>query len=131
MVYPFDPVSALSKANLDLSLRLAEIARHGSQKSFQAATAVASALGEAAQPESSSERKAAALSEKGSGLFHEAQTIREQMVADTRTAFETWQDAWSTASALPDEAKATEAFTDMLRFWQGVRTTVPSPDKRQ
>ena len=131
MVYPFDQLSALAKANLDLSLQLAQIARHGSQKSLQAATVVASALGEAGQPENSSEKKVAALSEKGTHLLQEAQKIREQMVADTRAALETWRDAWSAVSALPDEVKATEAFTDMLRFWQGVRTTILTSDKRQ
>lgn len=129
MAYPFDQLSALAKANLDLSRRLAEIARHGSQKSFQAATLVASALGEAARPETSAERKVASLSESGIDLIRDAEKTREQMVADTRAAFETWQDAWSAVNALPDEAKATEAFTNMLRFWQGLGTIVASVDK--
>ncbi|WP_454887464.1 hypothetical protein [Sphingomonas oryzagri] len=118
MAYPFDQLSALAKANLDLSLRLADIARKGGEENARAATAAVTALGEAARPATSPENKAAALSEKGADLFRKAEKTREDMVAETRAAFETWYDAWRASAAAPGEAKTVEPFASMLRLWQ-------------
>jgi hypothetical protein len=131
MAYPFDQLSALAKANFDLSLELAEIARRGNQDSLRAATEAAAALGASAGSETDPGRRFAALSEKGSSLSREATKIREQMFAETRAAFEKWQDAWRTVIAVPDEAKAADAFTSMLRFWQGLGAPSSSSESKK
>jgi hypothetical protein len=105
MAYPLDQLMALAKANLDLSLRLAEIARRSGLDSLQAAAKAASAFGETNWLDTDVAKKTSALSEKGSNLFGEAGQIREQMVADTKTAFEQWQQALKTAFTGPDQAK--------------------------
>lgn len=124
MSYPIDQLTALAKANLNLSVRLAEIARRSGQDSFQAATEATNAFGETARSETDPAKRVEALSEKGSGLFGQAGKIREQMFIDTRQAFQEWQDAWWAAVNVPSESR-TEAFDSLLRFWQGFR--VPSP----
>lgn len=117
MSYPFNQLSAVAKANLDLSLRLADIARQGS---VRAAATLVTALGEAVRPETSPEMKAAVLSEKSFGLFRDAEKIREVVVVETQSAFEAWREAWSAVILQPDEAKATETFSNIMRFWQNL-----------
>lgn len=129
MTYPFDQLSALAKANFDLSLSLANIARQGSQGSLRAVATLATTFGEAMRPETSPEKKAAALSERNAGLFRDAEKIRQQLVADTQAAFETWREAWSYAIVPPDDAKAAETFGDMVRFWQNLGTITPPASK--
>jgi hypothetical protein len=131
MAYPFDQLSALAKANFDLSLELAEIARRGNQDGLRAATEVATALGESARSETDPAKRFAALSEKGSSLSREAGKIRARIFADTRAAFEKWQDAWRAVIAVPDEANAAEAFTSLLRLWQGFGAPSSSSESRK
>ncbi|MFX4086853.1 MULTISPECIES: hypothetical protein [Sphingobium] len=120
MTYPFDQLGALTKANSDLSIRLAEIARHGAQGGMQSAAAIVNTLGEVATPEFSPEKKVAALSEKGANILRDAEKVREQMIADTRAALQTWQEAWSAAAVLPVGTGATDAFRGLMRMWRGV-----------
>ena len=103
MTYPLDKLAALTKANLDLSLRLAEIARQSGTDSLQAAIRAASGFGDTPWFDMDAAKKTGAMSEKSKNLFGEADQIRERMVADTTAAFEKWQGAWKSALTTPDQ----------------------------
>ena len=125
MAYPLDQLTALIKANLDLSFGLAEIARKGN---FQAAIEAWTAFAEAVQSAPSPSDKTTTLSDRGISFFNEVNKIREQMIADTRAACEQWQDEWNAAVALPDNVKM---FAGLRRSWQEIGTaTHPSDDNK-
>lgn len=131
MTYPFDQLSGLAKANLDFSLTLADIARRAGQESLQGATTLVAILGEAAQAGANHEGKAAVLSGKGTDLLRDAEKLREQMLADTRAAFEAWRAAWSAAIVLPHDTKSIDAFSTMLNFWQSPGSTKSAAGKTE
>lgn len=130
MTYPFDRLGAFANANLELSLQLADIARQSGQGGLKATVTMASVLGEIAGSQAGPEKRLATLSEQGAGLFREAEKLREQVLADTRAAFESWREAWTAAAILPDDARLSEACADLLRFWQSVSGLSPKSGER-
>ncbi|MGY6251728.1 hypothetical protein ACXIUS_30135 [Bosea thiooxidans] len=76
MAYPLDQLITLTKANLDLSMRLAEIAHTGNRATIQTASKAAGSFAEVAR------------TGKDTGLFDEAKTLHEQITADTLAALE-------------------------------------------
>jgi hypothetical protein len=119
MTSPFDQLTGLAKANLNLSLRLVEIACRNNQDHLQAAARAIGPLTETTQSGTILQNKAIALSKKTSSLFGEVTTIHERMIADTWEAIEKWHEEWTAAVAISGGANATELFNRLILFWQG------------
>lgn len=125
MAYPLDQLPVLTKANLDLSFRLAEITRQGTLK---ATTEAFNAFAEAMRSGANLSDRTAALSSSGTTLLNEGNKIREQMLTDARAAFEQWQTAWSAAFVIPENLKM---FGGLPRFWENAGAPTSRSDGKK
>ncbi|HEX7694876.1 MAG TPA: hypothetical protein VF409_10320, partial [Sphingomonas sp.] len=99
MPYPVDQLAALAKANVGLMLKLAEVARKGGEESLEVGNRAAGRFAEEARASiagaTDKTSDAGAVSPAGPrALFEDMATVREHMIAGTRSAFEEWQQAW-------------------------------------
>lgn len=128
MTYPFDQITTLAKANGQLALALAHIARDSTENYAQiggkAATAIfdqIKALKPGTAPNFSSEPL--------SGLLGEFEKDREASLAKVRAAFEEWQGVCR--EALSQAATGQQELIDNARTWfsQQAATAPAEPGK--
>ena len=129
MVYPAELLASITKANLGLSLKLADIARQGSQHSLQAAINAANTLSTTADVKNLNEgyeKKALALTNSSATFLAEIEKIREQMTTETNAAIQNWLGSWNETVVTPYRGQTTEAMSNMLGFWRGILMNSPA-----
>ncbi len=128
MTYPFDQISTLAKANGQLALALAQIARDSTETYAQiggkAATAVFDQI-KALKPGTAP----AFSSEPLTGLLGAFEKDREASLAKVRAAFDEWQGVYR--EAVSQAAAGQQEFVDSARalFAQQTTTSTAQPDK--
>ncbi|WP_454634792.1 hypothetical protein [Bradyrhizobium cenepequi] len=111
MTYPIEQLTALAKANLDLSLRLTEIARTRSQDVFQTGSkAMNDLIARTRDPGIAGDRP---------NLAAGTSKVIEEIITDTKDAIEKWQRSWVEAM-VTDRGKALEAYSSLLGFWSNL-----------
>ncbi|QJU58277.1 hypothetical protein HL653_11210 [Sphingomonas sp. AP4-R1] len=126
MPYPVDQLAALAKANVGLMLKLAEVARKGGEESLEVGNRAAGRFSEEARASiaraTDKPSDAGAVSTAGPrALFEDMATVREHMIAGTRSAFQEWQQAWQDVASAPT-APALDAFAAMVGPWFGQKS---------
>lgn len=127
MPYPVDQLAALAKANVGLMLKLAEVARKGGEESPKVGNRAAGRFSEEARASiaraTEKTSDAGAVSTAGPrALFEDMATVREHMIAGTRSAFEEWQQAWQDVASAPTTPGALDAFAAMVGPWFGQKS---------
>jgi hypothetical protein len=122
MSYPIDQLTALTKANFDLALRLGGIARIGGQEMVQAGSKMTNGFAEDAraallQATGKGGGTAAEAPGKVAAVLADQEQVRAHVLADTRTAVEDWQRAWQTAEGTSAGAMPGNAFADLFKPW--------------
>jgi ribosomal 50S subunit-associated protein YjgA (DUF615 family) len=129
MFYPAELLASIAKANLGLSIKLADIARQSSQQSLQAAINAANVLSTTADVKSINEgyeKKALALTNSSATFLAEIEKIRERMTTETNTAIQEWFSSWNETVVSPYRGQSTEAMENMLGFWRGILMNSPA-----
>lgn len=113
MSYPLDQITALAKANGELVLKFAEIARSGGEEYAQigskAATLFVDQLKELKPGTVPSFRSDAVTS-----LFAEAEKSREASVGKLKAAIDEWQGSWKD---LFSQATSQQELTGTIQAW--------------
>ena len=127
MPYPVDQLAALAKANVGLMLKLAEVARKGGEESLEVGNRAAGRFAEEARASiagaTDKTSDAGAVSPAGPrALFEDMATVREHMIAGTRSAFEEWQQAWQDVASAPTAPGALDAFAAIVGPWVGQKS---------
>ncbi|MCF8710106.1 hypothetical protein [Rhizorhapis sp. SPR117] len=127
MSYPLDQITALAKANGELVLKFAEIARTGGEDYAQigskAATLFADQLKEL-KPGTVPSFKSEAVT----SLFGEVEKSREASVGKIKAAVDEWQDSWKD---LLSQATNQQELTDTIQTWFQplLKTPAAEPEK--
>jgi hypothetical protein len=128
MSYPLDQITALAKANGELVLKFADIARTGAEDYAQigskAATLFVDQLKELKPGTAPSFRSEAVTS-----LLSEAEKSREVSVGKLKTAIDEWQSSWKD---LLSQATNQQQLTDTIHTWfqpLAKQVSVAEPEK--
>ncbi len=130
MTYPVDQLTALAKANLNLALKLADVARAGGQESLQLGSKAVGGFAEEARSAMTVANGTAqggdkSAADKNAALLSEFEKVREQMIAQTKAAFGEWQQAWSDAFTASG-AKTGDTFAGLFKPWFAIPTGTPA-----
>lgn len=120
MTYPVDQIVSLVKANGQLALNLANIARASGEECLQISGKVASDF--AGEFKDFKPGQYPVLKgEAGTALFSNLEKNREETLAKVQAAFEEWQSTWKdVVSDTTGSEELAGKFQDLLQPWSGM-----------
>lgn len=131
MTFPIDQFMSLARANGQLALKLAEIARTAGEDYLRLGSKTMSGLVDQTGTAASG-MVSPANSEAGATILAELEQSREAAVAKSKAAFEDWQaackDVWASAADTKGATEIFERFTQpWLKVLETARTAAPTP----
>ncbi|MBO9378748.1 hypothetical protein GG804_18420 [Sphingomonas histidinilytica] len=113
MSYPLDQITALARANGELALKFAEIARAGGEECAQIGSKAAALFVDQLK-ELKPGTVPSLKSEAVTSMFNEAEKSREMAATKFKAAIDEWQGSWKD---LLSQATNQQQLTDTLQAW--------------